>query len=193
MTGHGLKTEPSELADASLTGRVIGFDVARSAAMLGMMVVHFSLVAAGDRAEPTWLAKILGLLDGRASATFVILAGIGVTLMARRAVLGDDHQASGACDNPKNAGAPRAVSADFGIHQSHDLAGRHSPRLWSVIVPCTACVDLVQPRATGGRHGIRPGLRPAGGGRGLRAQLGVENAHLSKSLDALWNTEKPVL
>ncbi len=66
--------------------RLAGFDVARSLAMLGMMVVHFSLVGAAERTGPGWLVAVLGLLDGRASATFVTLAGVGVTLMTRRAV-----------------------------------------------------------------------------------------------------------
>ena len=38
--------------------RVVGFDVARSAAMLGMIVVHFSLVAAADRTRPACLAGV---------------------------------------------------------------------------------------------------------------------------------------
>lgn len=75
------------------SSRIIGFDVARSVAMLGMMVVHFSLVAATDRTQPAWMVGVLALLDGRASATFVILAGIGVTLMSQRAVASGDQQA----------------------------------------------------------------------------------------------------
>jgi uncharacterized membrane protein YeiB len=70
--------------------RVVGFDVARAVAILGMVVVHFSLVMAADRSSPGWLNLVLSILDGRAAATFVILAGIGVTLMSRRAVLSAD-------------------------------------------------------------------------------------------------------
>jgi uncharacterized membrane protein YeiB len=70
--------------------RVVGFDVARALAILGMVVVHFSLVMAADRGSPGWLSAALSFLDGRPAATFVILAGVGVTLMARRAVLGGD-------------------------------------------------------------------------------------------------------
>jgi uncharacterized protein len=77
-------------ADPTASGRIAGYDVARSLALLGMIVVHFSLVAAADRSEPAWLASILALLDGRASATFVVLAGIGLTLMSRRAVASGD-------------------------------------------------------------------------------------------------------
>lgn len=64
---------------------MIGYDVARALAMLGMIVVHFSLVAANDKTGPAWMAFVLNLLEGRAAALFVVLAGVGVTLMAHRA------------------------------------------------------------------------------------------------------------
>lgn len=89
----GERSEPREEATPagpSETGRVVGYDVARSLALLGMIVVHFSLVAAADRSRPEWLARILALLDGRAAATFVVLAGVGLTLMSRRAVASGD-------------------------------------------------------------------------------------------------------
>src|SRR5215472_1645989 len=73
--------------------RVFGFDVARAFAILGMVVVHFSLVMAVDRTGPAWLTTILGFLDGRPAAAFIILAGIGVTLMSRRARLSDEPAA----------------------------------------------------------------------------------------------------
>jgi uncharacterized protein len=64
--------------------RIAGYDVARSFALLGMIVVHFSLVMAADRSGPGWMATILEFLDGRAAATFVILAGVGLTLRSQR-------------------------------------------------------------------------------------------------------------
>src|SRR4051794_24517828 len=66
--------------------RVVGFDVARALAILGMVVVHFSLVMAADRSGPGWLSVAVGFLDGRAAAVFVVLAGVGITLASRRAV-----------------------------------------------------------------------------------------------------------
>ncbi len=75
--------------------RVVGLDVARALAILGMAVVHFSLVMAADRTGPRWLAAMLGFLDGRPAAMFVILAGVGVTLMSRRAVLSASPHAVG--------------------------------------------------------------------------------------------------
>ncbi|MGL6076211.1 MAG: DUF418 domain-containing protein [Fimbriiglobus sp.] len=77
-------------ATGSAAPRVVGYDVARTLALLGMIVVHFSLVAAADRSTPAWLAGVLAFLDGRAAATFVVLAGIGLTLMSRRAIVNGD-------------------------------------------------------------------------------------------------------
>jgi uncharacterized membrane protein YeiB len=74
----------------SVSGRVLGFDVARSLALLGMFVVHFGLVLAGDRTRPAWAVAIMDTLDGRAAATFVVLAGVGLTLRATRANPGQD-------------------------------------------------------------------------------------------------------
>jgi uncharacterized membrane protein YeiB len=68
----------------------MGYDIARALAILAMIVVHFTLVMAGDYTEPAWLVTALGFLDGRAAAVFVILAGIGVTLMSRKAVASGD-------------------------------------------------------------------------------------------------------
>jgi uncharacterized membrane protein YeiB len=77
------------------SGRVLGYDVARSMAMLGMIVVHFGLVMGEDQARPAWAARVMHILDGRAAATFVVLAGIGLTLRSRRAVADGDERAIG--------------------------------------------------------------------------------------------------
>jgi hypothetical protein len=73
--------------------RVLGFDIARALAILGMVVVHFSLVMATDRSGPAWLNEVLGFLDGRAAAAFVVLAGVGLTLLSQQAVHGGDSHA----------------------------------------------------------------------------------------------------
>ncbi len=77
----------------SLAGRILGYDIARAMAMLGMIVVHFGLVMAVDHDRPAWSAWIMHILDGRAAATFVVLAGVGLTLRSRRAVAADDPRA----------------------------------------------------------------------------------------------------
>lgn len=70
---------------AASEGRVLGLDVARALALLGMVLVHFTLVGAEQHDEPAWLAGILAQLDGRAAATFVVLAGIGLAWLTREA------------------------------------------------------------------------------------------------------------
>jgi uncharacterized protein len=74
-------------SSATPTGsqRIEGLDVARSLAILGMMVVHFMLVMTDGVPPEEWSDGLLNVLDGRAAATFVILAGMGVTLLARKA------------------------------------------------------------------------------------------------------------
>jgi uncharacterized membrane protein YeiB len=65
--------------------RQIGYDVARALAVIGMVVVNFKVVLGADKSGGDWLIRLVGLLDGRAAATFVILAGVGVSLLSRRA------------------------------------------------------------------------------------------------------------
>lgn len=64
--------------------RLTGVDLARSLALLGMCVVHFLLVA--GRAGP----DAGDSLAGRPAALFVVLAGVGVSLLTRRAVTAGD-------------------------------------------------------------------------------------------------------
>jgi len=63
-------------------GRVVGYDLARAFALFGMVVVNFKIVMGAEDSGPEWLASLLGLLDGRAAATFVVLAGVGVSLLS---------------------------------------------------------------------------------------------------------------
>lgn len=65
--------------------RVVGYDVARALAICGMVLVHFCLAMARDTTTPRPLAWMLHALDGRATATFMLLAGIGVALRMKAA------------------------------------------------------------------------------------------------------------
>ncbi|MFC9541543.1 DUF418 domain-containing protein [Lysinibacillus sp. NPDC056959] len=65
--------------------RIEGLDFARALAMFGMLIVNFKIIMGAAGRGPDWLLWFTGLFDGRASATFVTLAGIGVTLMTRKA------------------------------------------------------------------------------------------------------------
>jgi len=68
--------------------RIVGLDVARALAIWGMIVVHFAIAGATPTAtSPNWLGRVVHqYLDGRAAATFMVLSGIGLTLLSRRAV-----------------------------------------------------------------------------------------------------------
>ena len=64
--------------------RIAGFDIARSLAIFGMVIVHFLLVMTDGVPSERCSDTLLQLLDGRPAATFVILAGMGVTLMSNK-------------------------------------------------------------------------------------------------------------
>ena len=73
--------------------RIEGYDVARALAIFGMVIVNFSLTltfGAEIPSGPEWLRVLTGLIEGRAAALFVILAGIGLSLGARRALASGD-------------------------------------------------------------------------------------------------------
>lgn len=69
---------------SSPSARMHGLDLARYLALAGMVAVNFRL-ALGVKDSPSLLNPLVGLLEGRAAATFVVLAGVGFTLaFARR-------------------------------------------------------------------------------------------------------------
>lgn len=83
--------------------RLDGLDLARALALFGMVIVNFKVVMTLSSGpddmygylrfigmiqaapDPVWLVKFTKLFEGRASATFVTLAGAGIGLMAARA------------------------------------------------------------------------------------------------------------
>ncbi|MGH1365592.1 MAG: DUF418 domain-containing protein [Calditrichia bacterium] len=75
------------------SSRIVGYDVARALAVFGMIFVNFKLVMTGYEAHSGWIAWCLSLLEGRAAATFVILAGVGLSLISRRAYNASDTTA----------------------------------------------------------------------------------------------------
>ncbi len=71
--------------------RIVGYDLARAFAIFGMVVVNFKIVMGAEQDGPTWLLNLVGLLDGRAAATFVVLAGVGLSLLSQKARMLDDY------------------------------------------------------------------------------------------------------
>jgi uncharacterized membrane protein YeiB len=82
-----LATEMKGLATSGLEpgARIEGFDLARALAFLGMVFVNFRVALATEEGSPRWLTWLDTRLDGRAAATFVILAGVSLSLLSRRA------------------------------------------------------------------------------------------------------------
>ncbi len=78
-------------AKRQTTSRIIGYDFARALAVLGMIIVNFKIVMNASEAGADWLIRLVGLLEGRAAATFVVLAGVGLALLSRRARLAGDQ------------------------------------------------------------------------------------------------------
>ena len=58
-----------------------------------MVLVNFKVVMDAQETGPQWLKAIAAGFDGRAAATFVILAGVGASLGSARARIGGDHEA----------------------------------------------------------------------------------------------------
>jgi uncharacterized membrane protein YeiB len=63
--------------------RIIGFDLARAYAIFGMFIVNFNTVF-GSHTNHSGLSGFLNLFNGNSSTLFVILAGMGVSLMTNR-------------------------------------------------------------------------------------------------------------
>ncbi len=70
--------------------RIIGLDIARAFAIVGMVIVNFKITMGAGDSGPQWLRTFAALFDGRAAATFVVLAGIGASLGSSRARRSDD-------------------------------------------------------------------------------------------------------
>lgn len=75
---------------AQLRSRLLAFDLARSFAIVMMVLINFQLMLAarpadGDGAFSRALRWIVHVPSGRASSLFVVLAGVGISLLTRDA------------------------------------------------------------------------------------------------------------
>lgn len=64
--------------------RIVGIDVARALAIIGMIIVNFKMTF-GQEGQ-SWLQPFSSIFDGKAAATFVVLAGIGIAFMTNSAI-----------------------------------------------------------------------------------------------------------
>ena len=71
----------------SPNNRIVGYDLARAGALFGMLLVNFSLLFGSGSAVPNWLDWVIGVIRGRAAATFVVLAGAGLSLLSKSVYL----------------------------------------------------------------------------------------------------------
>ena len=72
--------------------RIIGYDFARALAVFGMVIVNYKVVMGASENGPDWLVWLAGLFDGRAAATFVILAGVGIAMLSRKGFITQDQE-----------------------------------------------------------------------------------------------------
>jgi uncharacterized membrane protein YeiB len=69
--------------ETSTSTRIVGFDVARAYAILGMYVVNFQAIF-GDLGDTSAVGRFMGLFAGNSSSAFVMLAGIGCSMLTWR-------------------------------------------------------------------------------------------------------------
>jgi len=93
-----------QIKKTGMKQRILGIDVARSLAVIGMIIVNFKVVF-GENGQP-WVKAFAGIFDGKAAATFVVLAGIGLALMTNSAINNNDKAK---LDVARNRIARRAV------------------------------------------------------------------------------------
>ncbi len=69
--------------------RLDGIDLARFIAFCGMVIVNFKMVMATPEHSSSWIGMIVDSFEGRAAATFVVLAGISFSLLIKH--IGWEH------------------------------------------------------------------------------------------------------
>jgi uncharacterized membrane protein YeiB len=70
--------------------RIVGIDVARALAVIGMIIVNFKIVLGENGLS--WVISFTSVFDGKAAAIFVVLAGLGLALMTNSALRNKDSQ-----------------------------------------------------------------------------------------------------
>lgn len=71
-----------------MTNRIVGIDVARALAIMGMIIVNFK-IAFGDNGNEIY-KLFASVFEGKAAATFVVLAGVGIAFMSNNAINSND-------------------------------------------------------------------------------------------------------
>jgi len=71
--------------------RILGYDLARAASFFGMLLVNFSVLMGSGSAAPNWFDWVTEVIRGRPAATFVVLAGVGLSLLTKSVHLSKDR------------------------------------------------------------------------------------------------------
>ncbi|MBW1649700.1 MAG: DUF1624 domain-containing protein [Deltaproteobacteria bacterium] len=70
--------------------RIAGINVARALAVIGMIIVNFKIVL--GKTGNNCLKAFIQIFDGKAAATFVVLAGVGLALMTNSVIKSQNRQ-----------------------------------------------------------------------------------------------------
>lgn len=89
----GLTSPPLSMPTSAVVSRIDGYDFARALAVIGMTVVNYYGIFRSSLKAPLPFAGPGEFLSGRAAVLFVMLAGVGVTLLAKRPILAGDASA----------------------------------------------------------------------------------------------------
>lgn len=81
-----LRVPDSNATSLPVSNRIDGYDVARAIAVFGMVLVNYHSILLDNQNLPEWFDALADLLYGRAASLFVMLAGVGLVLMSRRAL-----------------------------------------------------------------------------------------------------------
>ena len=73
-----------------MKNRIAGYDLARALSLFGMLMVNNWVLFEDFNSDPGWQLAFLNIIQGRAAALFVVLAGIGISLLSRQAYRNKD-------------------------------------------------------------------------------------------------------
>lgn len=69
--------------------RIIGINVARALAIIGMIIVNFNVVFSKN--GYSWVKSFASIFDGKSNATLAVLAGFGPALMTNSDIKNHDQ------------------------------------------------------------------------------------------------------
>lgn len=73
--------------------RIIGFDLARAYAIFGMFIVNFNFSFGNVNPTENLMGRFLNLFTGNSTSIFIILAGMGVSLMTNKQGISPEEKA----------------------------------------------------------------------------------------------------